>query len=601
MKERNSKKNKALLEYKKLVEKCKRHIPLFTLCTILNGFAFFLIFSSVGVLLSQILAATMGNYEQEMMYKMIYYLMIVIIFSISAGFSAIGFVKIEEDVQSDLRIEMMNGYFHTSEHIAERYSQTEVMNRMNYDLQETAKLIGNYISGWVFQPILSGILSIAWLFFVNWSVALLCIGCSAINMIIMYFAADRLRNLNLAMTRERSGVLEFLQECVDGAEEIRIFHLLPLFLNKLEEKLKHTEEVTTQYRKLEGMRWSVMSFFADCISVIALLVLGALLASFGTISFPEIMIGLPLVGQIGEGMIAMSNFFVIVKQIGPNVERVFEIIELDPEEKTNYSLDNNNMHNVCGDLDFENVKFSYGEKVILNNVSFKVRPGEKVAFVGESGIGKSTIAKLLLGLYSPESGLISYGKEKQSEMPISEWRSFFSYLPQDGYLFHETIEENISLGNGEKQNKRSISLAAEKAFATDFILDSPQGYQSMSGEGNSGFSGGQIQRICMARALFREAPVLLLDEPTSSLDVQSEERIRETLNQITDDRMVIVITHRLNLTVDFDRIYVLENGMISESGSHTQLLQKNGKYKKLWENYKYLSSREEKSTCYEMK
>ena len=604
MSDRKEKDHNPFTDYKRLVKKCGKQIPLFAICTILYGFAFFLIFSSVGVLLTRIVEAASGTAEEGTLYNMAAYLLFVIVFSVCASFAAVGFVKIEEHVQSMLRMEMLESYLRASEKTAERYAPSEVLNRMNYDLQETVKLTGNYISGWIFQPLLSGILSVVWLFSVNWAVALLCIGCSAINMVIMQLAADRLKQLNFAVTKGKSSILTLLQDCVGGMEELHTFHLFPLFQRKLREKLMQTAEVTGQYRRLEGLRWSVMSFFADCVSVIALLIVGAILASKSVIAFPSIMLGVPLVGQIGEGMIAVSNFSVIVKQFSPNVERVFEIIDLPPEETFHQGTSHNKTFHdetshdetfrneitastkerVPAPLRVEHIQFSYGEKKVLDDISFQAEPGEKIAFVGESGGGKSTVAKLLLGLYTPEGGEISIGNERQSDVPLCSWRKNFAYLPQDGYLFHDTVEANITLGAEEKAGSENVILAARKAFAEEFISENQQGLQLMAGGADAGFSGGQIQRLCMARALFRKAPVLLMDEPTASLDAQSEQNIKNTLAQIEDERIVIVITHRLQLTTDFDRIYVLENGRIVESGDHRKLLQQNGKYKILWEN-----------------
>lgn len=608
---KDEKRDTAFTLYGKLIKRSRKYIPLFIICTILNGLAFFLIFSSVGVLLSQVVSVAEGQAGAELAGKMAWYLMIVTVFAGLGGFSAVGFTEIEEKMQGRLRREMLDGYLYTSEQAAANYSPAEVQNRMNYDLQETVKLIGSHMSGWIFQPLLSGVLSVLWLLSVNWRVALLCVGCCAVNMVIMYLAAERLRELNDSLTRGRSRILEFLQECVDGAMELRTFHLTDLFEKRLAGQLKQTSKVTVRYRGTESLRWAVMSFFQDCIAVIALLVLGAVLASRGYVEFSAVMLGLPLIDQICQGMTAVTHFPAMVKQISPNAYRVFEIAELSREEGP-FCPDAGQDHGQDdeqaagsktglktgvspepGALRAENVTFSYGEKAILKNISFQVRPGEKVAFVGESGGGKSTILKLLMGFYAADGGRILLGRETPEDVGPLAWRRKFSYLPQDSFLFCDTIERNISLsakgregsgGPGQHVHAQDndVSAAAREAFAEDFILNSPQGYETVPGEDNAGFSGGQIQRLCLARALYRRTPVLLMDEPTASLDAQSEQKIKEAIDGITGSTMVIVVTHRLNLTTDFDRIYVMDNGRIAEWGSHDQLLREGGKYRTLW-------------------
>lgn len=602
------KQDNAFVLYHKLVQKSRKWIPLFALCTAVTGFSLFLIFSSVGVLLTQIVSAAQNGSGLESLKKAILYLAVVVIFALLAGISMTGFTYIEQNVQRVLREEMIHRYLHAPEGTAAVFPPAEILNRINYDLPEAGKLVGYYISAWIFQPMLSGLLSIVFLVSVDWSVAVLCLVCSAVNMLVMHLAAGRLRDLNAAMTEGRSGIIRFLKECVEGAVEIRTFQLSGRFEKKLEAGLEETAYVTMQYRHLEALRRAVMVLFADCITILALLILGALLASYGYVRFSDIMLALPLSDQIGQGMIAVSNFPALIKQGSPNMERVFEIAELPSEEesravKAAASGPEASRFQMPGpeaseseasglDIVFDDVSFSYGKMPILKHVTFQVKQGEKVAFVGESGGGKSTVIKLLLGLYLPDGGSISLGEETLEASSLAGWREKFAYLPQDISMFHTSIEENIALcKSGETKNCLSpmehsrafaVAEAAKAVGADSFIAESKEGYGTVLGEGNSGFSGGQLQRIALARAMFRRAPVLLMDEPTSALDVQSEQMVKKTLRQLPDDLTVIAVTHRLALTTEFDRIYVLETGQIAEKGSHAELLKMGGKYADLW-------------------
>lgn len=570
------KKDSPFVLYRRLVKESKKQIPLFVLCTLVSGVAFFLIFSSVGVILTLIVSMATNEAGFENMTRVVAYLLAIVVVALLSGFSMVGFTHIEQKVQSKLRSKMINAYLHTLEHIAEGYSPVEILNRINYDLPETMNLIGYMISSWIFQPVISGLFSIILLVYVNWSVAFLCLLCTAINMFIMQFAADRLQSLNADITERKSDVVHFLHECLDGAMELRTFKLFPLFIQKLNIMLSNTSNAMDKFRHYDSLRRAGMVFFADCFTIIALLALGALLASRGYIRFADIMLALPLSDQIGQMMFAFSYFPALIKQGSSNMQRVFSIIDLPQEE----AAENSDTTKIFQSISFQDISFSYGKQQILNSLSFEIKAGEKVAFVGESGGGKSTIIKLLLGLYQPDSGTIVMGDQTLGDNSLSGWRKNFAYLPQEISLFHLPIDENISLRTDA--DTEAVSVAARKANAESFILQGADVYKTIIGENNAGFSGGQMQRIALARCLYRDAPIILMDEPTSALDFKSENLIKEAIEQLPKDKTVIAVTHRLTLTENFDRLYVVENGRIIESASHDELKKKGGRYAELW-------------------
>lgn len=254
------------------------------------------------------------------------------------------------------------------------------------------------------------------------------------------------------------------------------------------------------------------------------------------------------------------------------------------------------LHTSNPDLIFKNVSFEYEKteddeeesNLVLKNLSLTIKAGEKVGLVGKSGAGKSTIVKLLLQFFRHSSGDIIIGDQKIDDITQESLRSHIAVIPQDTMLFHRSVIDNIRYGR-QNATKEEVTDATKKAHVHDVIMNMSEGYKTMVGERGVKLSGGQRQRISIARAILKNAPILILDEATSSLDSQTESMIQDSLNYFIEDKQktVIAIAHRLSTLKNMDRIIFLDDGKIVEEGTHDELLKKeNGLYKKLWEYQK---------------
>lgn len=234
------------------------------------------------------------------------------------------------------------------------------------------------------------------------------------------------------------------------------------------------------------------------------------------------------------------------------------------------------------DIRFENVTFGYGKNIVLNDVSAQMREGTLTAIVGPSGSGKSTMLRLISRFYDPQHGKVLFGGLDEREADPEKLMQKIAVVFQYVYLFHDTIRNNIRYGR-ENATQEDIEQAAREALCHDFIMALPNGYDTMVGEGGSTLSGGEKQRISIARAMLKSAPVVLLDEATSSLDPENEMEMQKAISRLVQGRTVIMVAHRLKTVVKADTIIVLDAGKIAEHGTHTELLQKGGLYARLWD------------------
>jgi FkbM family methyltransferase len=304
---------------------------------------------------------------------------------------------------------------------------------------------------------------------------------------------------------------------------------------------------------------------------------------------PEIIAGEKTIGQFMSFFTAMSLAFQPMRRLGgvlgywemmiASLSRIYGLFDTKPAVEdlisTDALLDGSS-------IAFENVALSYGEKDVLNGLSFSAKSGTTTALVGASGAGKSTVFNVLTRLVDPAAGKITIGGVDIKDMPMSQLRGLFSVVSQDALLFDETLRENILLGRDDVDDAQ-LKQVLDDAHVSDFLKSLPDGLETAVGPRGSNLSGGQRQRVAIARALLRDTPILLLDEATSALDAESEKVVQKALERLSKGRTTLVIAHRLSTVRDADQILVLDHGELAESGPHDVLIDKAGIYARLHE------------------
>jgi subfamily B ATP-binding cassette protein MsbA len=457
-------------------------------------------------------------------------------------------------------------------------SSAKNVSKLIYDA-ETAAVATTDTLTILFKDSVLALALVSMMVYTDWRLTLIFMLAIPVLFSITRYSNDRFRRTSKEIQDSMGGIADTVKEASIGQKVIKVY-------GGQRQELENFTKANTFNLKQNLKRARVSAGVVP----ITLLAIAPAIAVILHIYLNYLRVGPESAGQFMSYFAALMMLTSPLKRLAKVNEKVqigvtaansvFSVVDAEPEVDAGTM----NLHATGGHLEFENVSFNYGrddEHAVLKNISFEIEPGKRVALVGSSGSGKSTITSLILRFYAPQEGQITLDGMNINDIVLRDLRDQFSLVSQETTLFDDTIGRNIMYGMMDYYDEDRLQAAIEAAHVDEFLNELTQGLDTVVGEHGLRLSGGQRQRIAIARAIYKNAPILILDEATSALDNKSERYVQDALETLMKGRTSLVIAHRLTTIESADSIIVLDKGMIVEQGSHRQLLKKGGHYSEL--------------------
>ncbi len=452
-----------------------------------------------------------------------------------------------------------------------------LISKVSYDVSQVTDAATGAITVMVRDTLtLIGLLS--WMLYLNWKLTIIAVIVTPAIALVVKLFSGRLRTMSRGSQRSMGNITHVLEETIECHKVVKIFGGQEYEARRFHDAVNALRRFNLKQQIAASASVPIVQLFAAIAVAVIVYIATAQSAANqttvgGFVSFITAMLMLlaPLKRLTGvneslqRGLAAAESVFALLDE------------QAEPDRGTQ------RLGKAGGAVEFRDVSFSYGgDKQALNHISLAIRPGETVALVGQSGSGKTTLVNLLPRFYHPTGGQILVDGHDIEQLSLADLRANIALVSQDVVLFNDTLAANIAYGRQSGASEAEILAAAEGAHALEFIRDMPDGLQTFIGENGVRLSGGQRQRLAIARAILKNAPILILDEATSALDTESERHVQAALENLMQGRTTIVIAHRLSTIEHADRIVVMQKGQVAEIGTHRELLDKNGIYANLY-------------------
>ncbi|MBZ1326199.1 ABC transporter ATP-binding protein [Aquirufa aurantiipilula] len=545
---------------------------------------FFLFFSNLTTLSFPLLIGEMtkvmeGKSQFSINQVTIFFFSILVVQAVLSFFRIYTFAQVSEKAMRDVRQHLYSKIITLPIFQFEKRRVGEMMSRITSDITQLQDVLSITLAEF-FRQIFTLVGGIALITYISWKLTLFMLATFPVLVIAALVFGRFIRKVSKKSQDELASTNIIVEETFQSIQAVKSFTNEKWEVNRYTQSLNLVVE---QALKAATFRGGFVSFiiFALFGGIVGVVWYGAQLVSSGDLILAELLTFIFYTAFIGGSVGGLGDIYAqLQKTIGAS-ERILEILD-DPSE-INMEKESD-LEIPFGKIDVKDLHFTYPGRPnvpILKGITFSIEPGEKVAIVGSSGTGKSTLAQLFMRFYEPNSGTIALSNQEIQSFDVSDWRKLVALVPQEVLLFGGSIRENIAYGK-PGASMEEIEKAAELAFAKQFIESFPEKWDTMVGERGVKLSGGQRQRIAIARAILKNPKFLLLDEATSALDSESEKWVQSALEELMKNRTSLIIAHRLSTIRSADKIIVMQEGQIVETGNHEELMNLNdGIYQKM--------------------
>lgn len=442
------------------------------------------------------------------------------------------------------------------------------------DIETIELLLAHAIPEGIANLIIPAVVMVA-MFFADWKLALLSLASLPFGMFAMgmmfKIGMSRMEAYYAAAAKMNNTIIEY----INGMEVVKVFNRDGESYARYENDIHYYRDMTLDWYRI---CWPWMALYSSILPCVALFTLpiGGWFVLKGWSTLADFVLVLCMTLAVGPPLLKAIGFAGKFPQLNYKVEELERLLDNPPLKQSDRGFEGKN-HDIC----FEDVHFSYKNTEVIHGIDLTIREGEMAALVGESGSGKSTLARLLVHFYDLDSGKITLGGQDITDMRIEALNDQIAFVSQEQFLFNTSLYENIRLGKPDASREEVLN-AASLAQCDEFLERFPQGIDSKAGDGGKMLSGGERQRISLARALLKDAPIIVLDEATAFIDPENEEKMNAAISEVIRGKTVLIIAHRLHTVTGADQIIVLDNGNIDARGTHEELLKSSPVYQRIW-------------------